>query len=211
MIRRSGIYGPRDYLRIVQEQIRYWKIEKLRRAGRAGPEGAGEDHGDPGPAAAHRRADGDPEPARRPSASRSCSTANSRWNEPLRVVAGPGARLRWSSACGDRARSDRCAPRPAAELPRTAATPRRSAGRCSSWWTARWTTAAHIAAGPPTSLRQMGVDSLTPTTARHLVNVNREPVVTVQFRKVGRARDHLLPRGQPHPRGGHHQRRAGSP
>jgi hypothetical protein len=30
----------------------------------------------------------------------------------------------------------------------------------------------------------MGVDSLTPTTARHLLNVNREPVVTVQFRKV---------------------------
>jgi acyl-[acyl-carrier-protein] desaturase len=29
VIRRSGIYGPRDYLRIVQEQIRYWKIETL--------------------------------------------------------------------------------------------------------------------------------------------------------------------------------------
>ena len=29
VIRRAGIYGPRDYLRIVQEQIRYWKIEKL--------------------------------------------------------------------------------------------------------------------------------------------------------------------------------------
>ena len=37
---------------------------------------------------------------------------------------------------------------------------------------------------PAASFRQMGVDSLTPTTARHLVNVNREPVVTVQFRKV---------------------------
>ena len=37
---------------------------------------------------------------------------------------------------------------------------------------------------PAASLRQMGVDSLTPTTARHLLNVNREPVVTVQFRKV---------------------------
>jgi hypothetical protein len=37
---------------------------------------------------------------------------------------------------------------------------------------------------PATSLRQMGVDSLTPTTARHLLNVNREPVVTVQFRKT---------------------------
>ena len=30
VIRRSGIYGPRDYLKIVQEQIRYWKIESLR-------------------------------------------------------------------------------------------------------------------------------------------------------------------------------------
>jgi acyl-[acyl-carrier-protein] desaturase len=29
VIRRSGIYGPRDYLRIVQEQIRYWKIESI--------------------------------------------------------------------------------------------------------------------------------------------------------------------------------------
>jgi hypothetical protein len=37
---------------------------------------------------------------------------------------------------------------------------------------------------PASSLRQMGVDSLTPTTARHLLNVNREPVVTVQFRKT---------------------------
>jgi acyl-[acyl-carrier-protein] desaturase len=29
VIRRAGIYGPRDYLRIVQEQIRYWKVESL--------------------------------------------------------------------------------------------------------------------------------------------------------------------------------------
>jgi len=29
IIRRSGIYGPRDYLRIVQEQIRYWQIDTL--------------------------------------------------------------------------------------------------------------------------------------------------------------------------------------
>jgi len=36
---------------------------------------------------------------------------------------------------------------------------------------------------PAASLRQMGIDSLTPTTARHVLNVNREPVVTVQFRK----------------------------
>ena len=37
---------------------------------------------------------------------------------------------------------------------------------------------------PAASLRQLGVDSLTPTTARHLLNVNREPVVTVSFRKA---------------------------
>lgn len=29
VVRRSGIYGPRDYLRIVEEQIRFWKIEAL--------------------------------------------------------------------------------------------------------------------------------------------------------------------------------------
>lgn len=29
VIRRTGIYGPRDYLRIVQEQVRYWRIESL--------------------------------------------------------------------------------------------------------------------------------------------------------------------------------------
>jgi acyl-[acyl-carrier-protein] desaturase len=29
VIRRAGIYGPRDYLRIVQEQIRYWRIDKI--------------------------------------------------------------------------------------------------------------------------------------------------------------------------------------
>src|SRR5215217_4793973 len=29
VIRRAGIYGPRDYLRIVEEQIRYWAIEAV--------------------------------------------------------------------------------------------------------------------------------------------------------------------------------------
>ena len=29
VIRRAGIYGPRDYLRIVQEQIRFWAIDKV--------------------------------------------------------------------------------------------------------------------------------------------------------------------------------------
>ena len=36
VIRRSGIYGPRDYLRIVQEQIRYWKIESIEGLGELG-------------------------------------------------------------------------------------------------------------------------------------------------------------------------------
>ncbi|MBA3445548.1 MAG: acyl-ACP desaturase [Gemmatimonadales bacterium] len=36
VIRRSGIYGPRDYLRIVQEQIRYWKIDNLDGLGELG-------------------------------------------------------------------------------------------------------------------------------------------------------------------------------
>jgi len=29
VIRRAGIYGPRDYLKIVEEQIKFWAIEKL--------------------------------------------------------------------------------------------------------------------------------------------------------------------------------------
>ena len=29
VIRRAGIYGPRDYLKIVEEQIRYWAIETI--------------------------------------------------------------------------------------------------------------------------------------------------------------------------------------
>jgi hypothetical protein len=37
---------------------------------------------------------------------------------------------------------------------------------------------------PARSLRQMGVDSLTSLTARHLISMEREPVVTAQFRKV---------------------------
>jgi hypothetical protein len=37
---------------------------------------------------------------------------------------------------------------------------------------------------PATSLRQMGVDSLTPSTARYLVSLEREPLITVSFRKL---------------------------
>ncbi|MGH7448875.1 MAG: acyl-ACP desaturase, partial [Longimicrobiales bacterium] len=36
VIRRAGIYGPRDYLKIVQEQIRYWAIDTLEGLNEAG-------------------------------------------------------------------------------------------------------------------------------------------------------------------------------
>jgi hypothetical protein len=36
---------------------------------------------------------------------------------------------------------------------------------------------------PPATLKQMGVESLTTTTVRRIVNVQREPVVTVRFRQ----------------------------
>src|SRR5215207_6115687 len=36
---------------------------------------------------------------------------------------------------------------------------------------------------PPATLKQMGVESLTTTTVRRIVNVAREPVVTVRFRQ----------------------------
>jgi hypothetical protein len=47
---------------------------------------------------------------------------------------------------------------------------------------------------PASSLRQMGVDSLTPATARVLVSVEREPVVTVSFRRTD-SREILACRG----------------
>jgi hypothetical protein len=37
---------------------------------------------------------------------------------------------------------------------------------------------------PAASFRQMGIDSLTPETVRRLVNIAREPVVTVAFRRT---------------------------
>ncbi len=37
---------------------------------------------------------------------------------------------------------------------------------------------------PPASLRQMGVDSLTPSTVRRITSFQREPVVTVTFRQA---------------------------
>jgi hypothetical protein len=38
---------------------------------------------------------------------------------------------------------------------------------------------------PPATLKQMGVESLTTTTVRRIVNVQREPVITVRFRQPG--------------------------
>jgi hypothetical protein len=37
---------------------------------------------------------------------------------------------------------------------------------------------------PAVSLRQMGVESLTATTVRRLVNVQRQPLITVSFRQT---------------------------
>jgi hypothetical protein len=37
---------------------------------------------------------------------------------------------------------------------------------------------------PASTVRQMGIDTLTPTTVRRLVNLEREPVVTVAFRRT---------------------------
>jgi acyl-[acyl-carrier-protein] desaturase len=36
VIRRAGIYGPRDYLKIVLEQIRYWSIDTIEELNEAG-------------------------------------------------------------------------------------------------------------------------------------------------------------------------------
>jgi acyl-[acyl-carrier-protein] desaturase len=36
VVRRAGIYGPRDYLKIVEEQIRFWAIDKLEGLNEAG-------------------------------------------------------------------------------------------------------------------------------------------------------------------------------
>jgi len=38
---------------------------------------------------------------------------------------------------------------------------------------------------PAANITQMGIESLTPATVRRVVNVQREPVVTVEFRKGG--------------------------
>jgi hypothetical protein len=50
---------------------------------------------------------------------------------------------------------------------------------------------------PARSLRQMGVDSLTPATARVLVSVEREPLVTVSFRRA-ESREVVACRGDSH-------------
>ena len=47
---------------------------------------------------------------------------------------------------------------------------------------------------PAITLRQMGVESLTATTVRRVVNVQREPVITVSFRQT-KGREILSCRG----------------
>ena len=47
---------------------------------------------------------------------------------------------------------------------------------------------------PAATLRQMGVESLTTTTVRRMVNLQREPVITVAFRQ-GAGREILSCRG----------------
>jgi hypothetical protein len=49
---------------------------------------------------------------------------------------------------------------------------------------------------PATNLPQMGVESLTNVTIRRVVNVQREPVITVAFRQPG-GRDIISCRGDP--------------
>ncbi|HEV7364277.1 MAG TPA: hypothetical protein VGN76_00370 [Gemmatimonadales bacterium] len=49
---------------------------------------------------------------------------------------------------------------------------------------------------PAANLPQMGVESLTPVTVRRVVNVQREPVVTVAFRQTG-GREIISCRGDP--------------
>jgi hypothetical protein len=39
---------------------------------------------------------------------------------------------------------------------------------------------------PATTLRQMGIESLTPATVRRMVNLQREPVITVAYRRPER-------------------------
>jgi acyl-[acyl-carrier-protein] desaturase len=36
VIRRAGIYGPREYLKIVEEQIKFWALDKVEGLNEAG-------------------------------------------------------------------------------------------------------------------------------------------------------------------------------
>ena len=60
VIRRAGIYGPRDYLTIVEEQIRFWAIETIDGLDEIGQEGAGEDPRHSEAPRARRGRDGEP-------------------------------------------------------------------------------------------------------------------------------------------------------
>ena len=81
VIRRAGIYGPRDYLKIVEEQIRFWAIDDARRprrdrASRRRRRSSASRSGSSASPTRWRRA-----AARRPSPSPLRSRRNSTWRE----------------------------------------------------------------------------------------------------------------------------------
>ena len=99
VIRRSEIYGPRDYLKIVQEQLKHWKIENPRRAQRDGARGAGEADGRSRRGSSGWPRSWTPGGRPRPSPSRWSSTANSRWTDRVRPTL--ALLLIVLTACGD--------------------------------------------------------------------------------------------------------------
>ena len=168
VIRRAGIYGPRDYLRIVQEQIRYWKIESLDGLNELGRKAQEKILGIPARLQAASPITWRPGARARPSASRLCSTANSRWNDP------PGfwlLTLCWLACAGlgMRPRSRHASlvsPTGVATFRPISGTPSRSAAKSSSWSTAPLTTGARTGdAPPPLSARWASKASPRPRSA----------------------------------------------
>ena len=183
VIRRSGIYGPRDYLRIVQEQIRYWKIEKLQGLGELGRMAQEKILGIPARLKRIAEHHGNEEQG---------EDVQLRGRVQPRICDGMSGTGRWLAltlavlavGCGADKGSTPAPRASASELP----TDRRDAealGREVFELVDRAVDFRGSHRGRPAkSLRQMGIDSLTPATARVLVNVGLQPVVTVQYRKV---------------------------
>ena len=212
VIRRSGIYGPRDYLRIVQEQIRYWKIESLEGLGRAGAEGAGEDPRHPGPPQAHRRSHGDQEQGQ---------DLQLRGRVQPRIRHGMSGRriwllALWAGVCGRQTVATGRNARPRAADARINLPPDQqdahTLGREVFDLVDRAVAYRSSHRGrPAANLTQMGIESLTPTTVRRMVNVQREPVVTVAFRRPEQ-RQIVSCRGDSQdPGGGNHRTADASP